>query len=214
MTTEEIKQKLHSTKSADRRRAAKEIGKLKLAEFADDLYKAYLKEATDKRTWETQVAMILALGLLDYKKALPEIEQIIKTNKPNDMITHAAAQSYVRLKRKSLNDASPALELLKFGGLSTVDGCLNPLGYDKMQPDESQIKELIKLSWDLHKHKDRRGNEYGYDDPRYGLAAACAGWDKQLTKEFLEHCLATANGDTPLEYVAENSLKGKYVKLR
>lgn len=81
-----------------------------------------------------------------------------------------------------------------------------------MQPDKNQIKELIKLSWDLHKHKDRIGHEGGYCDPRYGLAAACAGWDKQLTKDFLEYCLLT--GDTPVKYVAENSLKGKYVKLR
>lgn len=214
MTTEEIKTKLYSTKSTDRKRAAKEIGKLKLTDFADDLYHAYLKEAKDKRTWETQVEMILALGLLDYKNALPEIEQIVRTNVPNDMITYAAAQSYVRLKRKSLTDASPAIELLQFGRLSTVDGCLNPLGYDKMQPDENQIKELIKLSWDLHKHKDRLGHESGYCDPRYGLAAACAGWDRQLTKDFLEHCFGTADRDTPLKYVSENSLKGKYVKLR
>ena len=212
MTTEEVKSKLQSTKSADRRRAAKEIGKAKLTDLGIDLHNAYLIEATDRRTWETQVEMILALGLLDYKNSLKEIEQIVRTNKPNDMITYAAAQTYVRLKRKSLNDASPALELLQFGGLSTVDGCLNPLGYDKMHPEESQIKELIKLSWDLHKHKDRLGHESGYCDPRYGLAAACAGWEKHLTKDFLEHCLAT--GDAPLKYVSENSLKGKYVKLR
>jgi len=214
MTTEEIKTKRHSTKSADRNRAAKEIGKLKLTHFADDLYQAYLKETKDKRTWETQVEMILDLGLLDYKNALTEIDTIIKANNPYDMITYAAAQTYVRLKRKSLNDASPVLELLQFGGLSTVDGCLNPLGYDKMQPDENQIKELIKLSWDLHKHKDRLGHEGRYREPRYGLAATCAGWDRQLTNDFLEHCLATADRDTPLKYVSENSLKGEYVKLR
>lgn len=211
MTTEEIKSKLHSTKSADRRSAAKEIGKLKLADFADSLYQAYLKERTDKRTWETQVEMILALGLLDYKNALKEIEPIVRANDPHDMITYAAAHTYVRLKRKSLHDASPVLELLQFGGLSTVDGCLNPLGYDRMLPDENQIKELIKLSWDLHNHKDY---EVGYGDPRYGIAAACAGWDIQLTKAFLEHCIATANKYTPLIYVSENSLNGKYVKLR
>lgn len=206
-----IKSKLNSTKSADRRRAAKEIGKLKLADFADDLYQAYLKESKDKRTWETQVEMILALGLLDYKNAIKEIDTIIRVNAPHDMITYAAAQTYVRLKRKSLNDASPVLELLQFGGLSTVDGCLNPLAYDKMLPDENQIKELIKLSWDLHKHKDC---EPGYGDPRYGIAAACAGWDRQLTKGFLEYCLATTDRDAPLKYVSENSLKGIYVKLR
>lgn len=184
MTTEEIKTKLHSTKTADRKRAAKEIGKLKLIYFANDLYQAYLKEAKDNRTWETQVEMILALGLLDYKNALTEIELIVRTNVPNDMITYAAAQSYVRLKRQSLTDASPTIEPLQIGRISTVDGCLNPLGYDKMQPDENQIKELIKLSWDLHKHNDRLGHEEGYCDSRYGLAAACAGWNRQLTKDF------------------------------
>jgi len=211
MTTEEIKTKLHSTKSADRKRSANEIGKLKLTDLADDLYQAYIKETKDKRTWETQVEMILALGLLDYKNALTEIETIIKANNPHDMITNAAAQTYVRLKRKSLNDATPVLELLRFGGLSTVSGCLKPLGYDRMQPDEEQINELIKITWDLNKHKDY---EPAYGDPRYGIAAACAGWDRRLTKDFLEHCLATADGYTPLTYVSENSLKGKYVKLR
>ena len=172
MTTEEITAKLESKISADRRRAAKEIGKLKLSAFGDDLYKAYLNETKDKRTWETQCLMILALGQIDYKNALKEFDSILLVNKPHDMITYAAAESYVRLKRKSLNDALPVIELLEFGGLSTVSGCLNPLGYDKMLPDENQIKELIKLTWDLHKHKDW---ERGYGDPRYGIAAACAG---------------------------------------
>ena len=211
MTSQEVSEKLKSSKSADRKRAVKEIGKLKLTEFANELYNAYLKETVDKRTWETQVEMILALGLLDYKNCLIEIEPIVRANIPHDMITYAAAQTYVRLIRKSLHDASPVLELLRFGGLSIVDGCLNPLGYDRMQPDESQITELIELSWDLHKHRDY---EPAYGDPRYGIAAACAGWDRHLTKDFLEHCIATADRNTPLIYVSENSLKGKYVKLR
>ncbi len=37
---------------------------------------------------------------------------------------------------------------------------------------------------------------------------------KSADRTFLEHCLATADGDTPLAYVSENSLRGKYVKLR
>jgi hypothetical protein len=212
MTIEEIINNLESKKSADRRRAAKEIGKRKHIDLADDLYRAYLTELKDARTWETQVEMILALGLLDHKSALREIEPVVRINKPNDMVTYAAAQTFVRLKRQSLNDAAPSLELLQFGGLSTVDGCLNPLGYDKMHPVESQIRELIKLSWDMHRHKDRVGHEGGYCDPRYGLAAACAGWDIELTKPFLEHCIST--GDTPVKHVAENSLIGKYIKLR
>lgn len=214
MKKEDVKTNLFSKKTVDRRKAAKEVGIQKIVELADDLFSAYLKEIIDDRTWETQVAMILALGIIDYKAALPYIEKIIQLNNPHSMVTYAAAQTYVRLKRKSITDAQPVIELLKFGGLSLVDGALNPLAYDRMIPPNEEIITLIKLSWDLHKHKDRIGKESGYCDPRYGLAAACAGWDKQVTTEFLAHCLATTGNDTSLKYVTENSIKQKYVKLR
>jgi hypothetical protein len=214
MTIEQIKISISSTKSGDRRKAAKEIGKQKLTVLADILLAAYLEEIKNPKTWETQVEMILALGIINHKAALPYIEKIVRLNNPHSMITYSAAQSYVRLKRNSINDASPVIELLKFGGLSLDDGALNPLAYDKMIPKEEEINELIKLGWDLHKHKDRIGKEAGYCDPRYGLAAACAGWDKKLTIKFLNHCLATADGDTSLKHVAENSIKQKYIKLR
>ena len=214
MTTKEINEKLNSTISAERRKAAKEIGKLRLTDLGDELFKAYSNEKKDRRTWETQVEMILSLGMIDYKPALSSIENIIQLNAPHDMMTYAAAQTYVRLKRKSSNDAQPILYLLRFGGLSLVDGALNPLAYDKMMPPKEEIIELIQLSWDLHRHKDRIGYEKNYCDPRYGIAAACAGWDKELTIDFLNHCLATAVDDPSLIAVAKKSIKGKYTTLR
>lgn len=210
MIKEEIKEKLFSAKSSDRRKAAKEIGHLKLLDFSSDLLVAYIDEKKDKRTWETQVEMILALGLVGYKPTLFEILSIIKQNKPHDMITYAAAQTYVRLTRHSLHDAQPVIELLKFGGLSLVDGALKPLGDDRMMPPQEEITKIIELSWNLHGHKDRIGNENGYMDPRYGLIVACAGWDIQLTKDFLNHCLLTSGNDTSILKVVQNSLKGKF----
>jgi hypothetical protein len=212
--SEDLKQKLLSKKSAERRRAAKEIGKLNLTDTGDELFEAYQKERKDTRSWETQTHMILSLGLINYKPALPIIEEIVRLNNPHDMITDAAAQTYVRLNRKSLHDAKPVLKLLQSGGLSVVDGALTPLGYDRMIPPDDEIVELIQLGWDLHKHKDRIGYEGNFTDPRYGLAAACAGWKLELTYDFLTHCIATAEDDTPLLYVANNSLKNKYCKLR
>lgn len=214
MTSEEISKNLHSTRSADRRKAAREIGRQKKLEFGGALFTAYLKERKDVRTWETQYHMILALGLVDYKPALPEIEQIVRLNKSHDMITYGAAQTYVRLKRKSLQNASPVIELLQFGGLSVSDGALNPLAYDNMMPPDNEIETLIRLGWDLHQHGDRIGYERGYSDPRYGLAAACAGWKKELTRDFLLHCISTAGLDETFKTVAEKSLQSKYSKLR
>jgi hypothetical protein len=214
MIDNEIETKLKSTKSSDRRQAAKTIGKLKIKEAGELLFEAFLKEKKDLRTWETKVEMILALGLIEYKAALSEIETITEANLPYDMVTYAAAITFVRLKRESLADSSPAIRLLTSGRLSLVSGALIPIGNDRMIPSDNEISELINLSWDLHQHPDRIGLERGYLDPRYGLALACAGWKKDLTNPFLNHCLATIGKDAMLKSVVELALKGKYGKTR
>lgn len=74
LTQEEIEQiglELCNSKSAKRRSAAKKIGKNRLVELSESLMAAYLKERNDKRTWETQVEMIKALGKIGYLPALP-----------------------------------------------------------------------------------------------------------------------------------------------
>jgi hypothetical protein len=215
MTNDEIREKLFSKKSPDRRRAAKEIGKNKIVEFGDDLYNQYIKERNDKRTWETQCEMIKALGIIDYKNSLEIITEIVNENIPHDSITGEAALAYVRLKRKSINDGKPVLELLDFGSISVIRGALEALAYDKMVPDNDTIEKIIKLCWDIHKHKDR---VEGISGGRKYLAIACANWDKKLTEGLLRHYIETAYyfnsivKDTRLIEVCENSLKRKYSK--
>ena len=221
MTTEEILEKLNSKKSADRRRGAKEIGKLKLSEFGEELYEKYLIERLDKRTWETQCEMIKALGSIDFRKAINEIELIVRTNIPHDMITIVAGTTYVQLKRKSINDGSPVLELLDFGSVSVIHGALLALAIDQMKPEENEIRNILSLCKDINKHKDRIGYEFGLMDSRQYLAIACANWDIELTRNFLNHCTDTASNissfgkpviNQNLIDVCQNSLKGKFSK--
>jgi hypothetical protein len=215
MTNEEILEKLNSTRSPDRRRAAKEIGKKTIIELGDELYKKYIEEVKDKRTWETQCEMIKALGIINYKKAFEIIEKIVKQNIPHDMITICAAIAYVQLKRKSLNDGIPVLELLEFGSISVIVGALEALARDQMVPDNNTIEKIIKICWDVNKHKDMVA---GISDGRKYLAIACANWDKKLTERILNHYIETAYHfnhtakDNNLIEVCENSLKGKYSK--
>lgn len=211
-TQAELRERLGASKSAQRRSAAKTIGRERLTELADALHEAYLAEREDSRTWETQYEMLVALGLVGHMAALPDIEPIVRANEPHDMITYGAAQAYVRLSRDSLADAAPSLELLEFGRLSVVDGCLVPIGRDRMMPDTPSIRALTEGAWDLHRHPDRVGKEAGLMDPRDSLAAACALWDSDLVRPFLEHCMAT--GDQPLRRVAEASLEGRYIWRR
>jgi hypothetical protein len=221
MTTEEILAKLNSKKSADRRRGAKEIGKLKLSAFGEELYKKYLIERLDERTWETQCEMIKALGSIDFRKAINEIELIVRANIPRDTITSVAATTYVQLKRKSINDGSAVLELLDFGSVSLIHGALLALAIDQMKPDENEIRNILSLCKDIHKHKDRIGYEFGLMDSRQYLAIACANWDLELTRDFLNYCIGTASDissfgkpvtNQALIDVCQNSLKGKFSK--
>ncbi|WP_343618038.1 hypothetical protein [Flavobacterium sp.] len=222
MTTDEIKEKLASKKSTDRLRAVKKISKEKISELANELFEAYLKERKDLRTWEPQSEMIKALGILDHKPAFKYVEEIVRKNIPHDMITINASIAFVQLKRTSIFDAKPVLELLSFGSTSVICGALEALAEDKMLPPKNEIEEILKISWDINKHKDRIGHEYGLIDPRYYLAIACAGWDKTLCTDFLNHCIETAYNisrfDKPVENtslinVCKKSLKGKYSNL-
>jgi hypothetical protein len=213
MTELDLKEGLRLNKTSGRKKAAKEIGKQKLTHLGVDVYAAYLREKKDTRTWETKVELIRTLGLLRYMPALLEIEEIIETNIPLDMITIIAAQAYVRLKRRTAGDATAVIKVLKAGGLSTSKGALNTLASDRMIPEPEQIAELITLSWDLDKHPDRAGRENGIIDPRLGLIVACAGWNPDLTNNFLIHCINTFGRDSSIKEAAENSLKGKYSKF-
>lgn len=221
MTTEEILEKLNSKKSTDRRRGAKEIGKLKLKEFGEELYSKYLIERLDRRTWETECEMIKALGRINFIKAINEIELIVRTNIPHDTITSVAGTTYVQLKRKSINDGSPVLELLDFGSVSVIHGALLVLATDQMKPDENEIRNILSICRDINKHKDRIGQEFGLMDSRQYLAIACANWDIELTRDFLNHCIDTASDissfgkaivNQNLIDVCQNSLKGKFSK--
>jgi hypothetical protein len=222
MTVDEIREKLLSKKSGDRLRAAKLISKESIAELADELFNAYTKEKRDQRTWEPQSEMIRALGILDYKPAFVDIEKIVRANIPHDMVTMNAATAFVQLKRRNIHDAQPVLEVLNFGSTSVIAGALKALAVDRMLPPKNEIEEILKIGWDINKHKDRIGHEFGLIDPRVFLAVACAGWDTELTKPFLDHCIETAFNISRFAKPVENlqlieackkSLKGKYSSL-
>jgi hypothetical protein len=222
MIPEELRERLLSKRSADRRSAAKHIAKEQLTSLSETLFTAYTKEKNDRRTWETQVEMIKAIGKLNYRPAFSEIATIVQQNLPHDTITIFAARAYVQLTRTSLNDGKPVLQLLISGGLSVATGALMALSTDRMVPERDDCKDIIRACWDINQHPDRIGHEYGFGDPRNYLAAACAGWEIQLTAGFLHHCISTAfhtslSGkrveNKALMDICKRSLSGKYTKL-
>lgn len=207
LTTEEISQiadDLQNKLSSKRRSAAKKVGKNQLVQLGNNLYQAYIREREDKRTWETQTEMILALGKIGYSKTLPDLKLIIDKNIPHDMITIAAARSYVRLKRINLNDARPVIELLKEGNHSVLVGATNILAFDDMQPSEEQIKTIISI---LDSKEEDVISIPGLGDPRESLIFAMSKWKDLNSQNYLERFKVSKNKD--LRDCAELSLKGK-----
>lgn len=193
LTEEEIAQivrGLMDTRSPKRRSAAKKLGKFHLYDLGEELLNAYLEERNDKRTWETQTEMIIALGKIGYLPALPFVREIVDRNKAKDMITCAAACTYVRLKRTGLQDAGPVVELLRFGKLSVLNGAAGVLAYDDMNPPEAELKVIIGL---LDARSEEELSIRGLMDPREYLLSCLRNREDPTSREYVSRYIRSEN---------------------
>lgn len=106
------------------------------------------------------------------------------------------------LKLKTLPSGIPAsLRLLAVSVAWCVPGC---------GPNEIEIAELIRIAELPEAVEAVRGYPNDPRGLRLWVAAAAAGWPRELVREFLKRCLPTTNHQ--LRLAAEQALKGKYVK--
>ena len=207
ISRDEIIQTLISKPTVRTRVACKAVSELNDASFCQYLESIDLESLIEKN-WETAIAVIKAIGVLKCQASAPCLKRITFRIFPEfETAKSHAAMAWVRIARKDIYDADPVLKVLKSGTFSAINGALNAMGYDRMMPNPDVCDQIITLVWDYGRDRPR-----GTVDPRYGLAAACAGWNCSKRTAFLEHCLESQ--DVPLTYVAKHSLNGKYIKLR
>lgn len=199
-----MKEDLLGSSTVKRRKAAIEIRKKNIFGYESILLDA-LKIEYGKKNWVTETELIDTLGLLGNEEA----KNYIKEKYVDEgFFLNNSIKAYIRLNRTSINDVKDVINFLKNNNNYNIyNGVLNSLGYDKIIPSIKEQDIIIELCWDAGKDRPK-----GCTDPRYGLAAACAGWKSDKVVPFLKHCMES--NDVPLKYVSENSLKGKYVKLR
>lgn len=162
-----------------------------------------------ERQWEKKVASYLKEQVvLKNMSILATLIFVIKEKKVTGTILCDCTRAYFRIKRKDMHDCSPLYYLYDLNNINLCEALLEVLGYDKMLPSKEDQGKIIETFYHFGDNIDRRY----CTDPRYGLAAACAGWDKGIAESFLKYCLTIP--DAPLNYVAKNALIGKYVKLR
>lgn len=192
---------LNHPQSAKRRSGAKKLRKLKDSSAGPYLLTALKKEINDKRTWETQYHMIMALGECKYKESILTLNELTQKHFEATMIYLAIGDALVRLLKKDDKDAKPILELIRSNNEFLIEGGLRAMAILRMIPAEEDIDEIISY---VRKTKN--------NSLIFWTAASCPGWKTKQVHEFLSQCSQSERED--IRKAAVNALKGKYLNWK
>lgn len=218
----ELSEWLNGNNSAKFQKAVKNIGSKKLAEFGNKLFNILeLKHSSMNGASQSQYYDIyylsMALGDLNYVKAIPILEKIAKESGYIHCI--GAGVAYIRLVRKGKGDFSAVFEFVELHkermskqmwGCGTDMSALIAISNDKMVPAIGDQEKFIEFAWDYITRLELQ--EEGYTNACVGLiASSVAGFEKHLTKSMLykifEYGLMTKSY---VKDFAKDALNGKY----
>ncbi|MBD8513367.1 HEAT repeat domain-containing protein [Photobacterium sp. CAU 1568] len=200
---QQLIEQLSDRVSGRRRSAAKKLRKLKTKEAGPALFAALKNELNDKRTWETQYQMIMALGESGYTESLDFLRQLAEQKFEATMIYVAIGDSITRLiylDEKSVHNVIEQVLSLPQNSFF-CNGILRAIAMQRIVPEERDIKRLLKFA-------DSRGTS---DNNTTWIVSASAGWHKnENTIPFLQKHADSENQQT--KKAAEAALKKKYIK--
>ncbi len=193
---------LKDVRSAARRSAAKRLRKLANPAACAALTAALDHETADKRTWETQYHLAMALG----ESGCTAARELLKSLLDRDvepMVTLAVGDALVRLASK-LGDVSRTLQEIYSRPLSRApSGGVRACAMLGLRPDPPTISTIIHHARAAFERDPR-------DDALFWPAAAAVNWSGDGVKEFLEFCVAHGTKET--KEAAAASLAGKRKK--
>jgi len=195
---------LSDLRSPKRCAAAKRLRKLADPAAGPALVAALKKEIEDRRTWETQYQMIMALGACNYKKALRFMESL----SPDDfcvMVQIAIGDAIVRLSRKDDHDASAAIRLIKDNQPHYIHGAMQAVAMMRMVPNQQTIRQLVDYGLSRSSHDNK--------DAVVWLLRAAPGWPEPLVAPLLKKWGASESlGNQQVDYAVELLRKRKYYR--
>lgn len=207
--TNDINELLNSKSIANVRKACRAIQESPDSSHCNRLVELLEQVLSQPRKWETACLILTAIGNCECKSAIDLVERACMQEVDHSMVCFEAAKTFVRLTRKTHSDVGPINTLISSGGYSAKEGALDVLGRDQMTPSIEDLRLLIQSCKGFG--LDR--NASALSDPRYGLAAVCAGYSQdESVRQFLNYCMDT--GDEPVKHVASNALQGNAVRLR
>ncbi|MEM9420608.1 MAG: hypothetical protein AAGA25_16395 [Planctomycetota bacterium] len=165
---------LSHPKSPKRRSAAKRLRKLGDRAAGPFLLEALKKELKDKRTWETQYQLIMAVGHCDYRPALKYILSLADESFVG-MVHIAIGDTLLRLSRQNERDVQICFDLIENGNRELVSGAIQAIAMLRMVPSDQDIQRLIEYGVSL---------ELGayHDGDIMRLLRAAPGWPAELVE--------------------------------
>lgn len=202
--TAELIEGLNSTRSAERRKAAKKLLALEDRGASAALIEALRKEVQDPRTWETQYFMAAALGECgDPKEAIPLLEELARVDFEATQVLAGVGYALARLRMGDDHDAEPILELLREGTYDVARGALQTLALKQIPLNESQAGVVM----DFIEATEARDSKTRI---RFWALAAAAEWQGDRARQFLE----ASSAQRDYKQAAQRALAGKYTKVR
>jgi hypothetical protein len=195
-SVDELVAQLSDARSVRRRVAAKKLRAAPDSRAAPALLLALEKEVSDRRTWETQYQMIMALAACHPSAQAKALFERLLTLDLEPMV-HLAAGDALVCTSDDL-DAS-VLAALHAGSLPRAEGAIRALAITHAVPAESTVHAVIHY-----------GSAPGHSQARFWIAAAAAGWPRAIVRAFLEECLSDTSTDT--RRAAQAALEGRYLR--
>ena len=197
---QELTSLLESPSSPKRRSAARKLRKLGDPFAGPALLHALKRELLDKRTWETQYQMVMALGHCGYKEAIPLLHILAYERIENTMVLVAVGDAYIRLVCASEDDSKPLFDIFAIRhDNALLDGALRAVAMLRMKFGDDCASRIIDAVV-------ARKQESLW----FWAAAACPGWSGAAVGAFLDQCLQSDRED--IKTAASAAKLKKYLK--
>ena len=193
---------LTDARSPRRRAAAKRLRALADPAAGPPLLSALEREILDRRTWETQYQMIMAVATCGHQPALPLLRELALKPFDATMVYVALGDGIVRLGRDYPNDPAPVDWCLATGNDMLADGALRAVAMLRLTLDAFAIARILNFV----------SARDPYDGLKFWPAAAAAGWNGRRVKAFLNRCATSPRKD--VAEAAKASLQGRYKTYR
>jgi HEAT repeat protein len=209
-STSELIEQLSASRSEKRLSAARNLRRHGHVEAGPAILDALQRELKDIRTWNAQHEMILALGELRCREALPLLWELAARETPHTILYSALGDAIVRLGTDTQVAIENVFRVIGTGNYPLMHGAFHAMAMLRLVPTNEQIERIQQAASDPRAEMEVKGSPTDRTGNRLWVAIAAAGWPRDLVRPFLEECLAIP--DQGLQLAATNSLKGKYTK--